>query len=92
MGLLNHNNRPLQSIENISAPNGKVQMFQQLKNVMNMVQTAQNPNFVLQQIAQSNPQFATVMQMCNGKNPQEVFYAMCKQQGVDPNTILNQLR
>lgn len=53
---------------------------------------AQNPQAMLNQLAQSNPQMAQVMQMCNGRNPQQVFYEMCQQRGVDPNTILSQFK
>lgn len=57
-----------------------------------MFRNAQNPQAMLNQLAQSNPQMAQVMQICNGRNPQQVFYEMCQQRGVDPNTILSQFK
>lgn len=66
--------------------------IQQLKQMMNMLNGAQNPQAVLQQVAQQNPQLAQVMQMCNGKNPQQVFYQMCQQRGINPDEILNALK
>ena len=64
----------------------------QLKNMLTLVNAQQNPQAILQQVAQKNPQMAQVMQLVQGKNPQQVFYDMCKQKGVDPESILSQLR
>lgn len=64
----------------------------QIKQIMNMLNGVQNPQAILQQVAQQNPQLAQVMQMCNGRNPQEVFYQLCQQRGVNPDDILNALR
>lgn len=63
-----------------------------LKNMLAMLNGAQNPQAALNMLAQKNPQVAQVMQMVNNKNPQEVFYEMCKQKGINPNDILNQLK
>lgn len=57
-----------------------------------MFRNSQNPQAMLSQLAKNNPQMAQVMQMCNGRNPQQVFYEMCQQQGVDPNSILSQFK
>lgn len=70
----------------------KTNNLSQLKNALDMIKNVQNPQAILQQAAQKNPQLASVMQMCSGRNPQEVFYEMCKQRGVDPESILSQLR
>ena len=42
----------------------------------------------------NNPQLQQVMQMVKASNmtPKEYFYALAKQRGVDPNTILNMLK
>ena len=66
-----------------------MQAIQQLAQAYKQIKTLANPQMALSQMIQSNPQMAQVMQMCNGKNPQEIFYAMCKQQGINPNDILN---
>ena len=63
-----------------------------IKNMMSMLQAAQNPQAALNMLAQKNPQFAQVMSLVQGRNPQEVFYEMCKQRGVNPDDILNQLK
>lgn len=63
-----------------------------IKNMMQMLNSVQNPQAVLNMLAQKNPQFAQVMHLVQGRNPQEVFYEMCKQRGVNPDDILNQLK
>lgn len=76
-------------------PNGNLAnnpAIQQIKQMMGMLNGVQNPQAILQQVAQQNPQLAQVMQMCQGKNPQEVFYQMCNQRGINPDEILNALK
>lgn len=58
------------------------QGIQQVKGLMQMANG--NP--------MANPQLAQVMQMCQGQNPEQVFYAMCKQRGIDANAFLQELR
>lgn len=43
-------------------------------------------------ILQNNPQMRQVMQMLQTQSPEQVFNAMAKNMGVNPNDILNQLR
>ena len=62
------------------------QNIQQVKGMMNMFRS--NPTAIMQQ----NPMMSQIMQMCQGQNPEQVFYAMCKQKGIDPNLILNEFR
>ena len=45
----------------------------------------------MMQLAQQNPQVAQIMQMCQGKNPKEVFLQECQRRGIDPQQIMNQL-
>ena len=82
MGLLGGNNSNNPIIPNMQA-------IQQLAQAYKQIKTLANPQMALSQMIQSNPQMAQVMQMCNGKNPQDIFYSMWKQQGRDPNEILN---
>lgn len=63
-----------------------MQNIQQVKGLMGMMKG--NPMALLQQ----NPQMAQVMQMCNGKNPQAVFEAMCKERGIDANAFMSALK
>ena len=59
-----------------------------------MVRASRNPQAMLNQMMQSNPQIRDVMDYVNrnGGDPQKAFYEMAKQKGVNPNDILNQLR
>ena len=73
-------------------PFANIQAIQQVKRMMNMFRAASNPQQMLMQAAQQNPAIGTVMQMCNGKNPKDVFYEQCQKMGVNPDDIINQLR
>lgn len=61
---------------------------------MGMVKNAGNPQAMLNQIMQNNPQMRQVMDLVNqnGGDAQKAFYGLCEQRGVDPNQILNMLK
>ena len=63
-----------------------------LKNMLSMLNAAQNPQAALNMLAQKNPQMAQVMNLVGGRNPKDVFYELCRQKGVNPDDILNQLK
>ena len=65
------------------------QMLQSIQQVKGLMQMAQGSPMALMQ---QNPMFAQVMQMCKGQNPEQLFYAMCQQKGINPNDILKELR
>ena len=80
-------------MQGIGMTNGvNPQAIQQVKRMMNMFRAASNPQQMLMQAAQHNPAIGTVIQMCNGKNPKDVFYEQCQKMGVNPDEIINQLR
>lgn len=66
------------------------QSISQVKGIMNMM--SGNPNQMFEQLGKQNPMFSQVLQMCNGQNPEQVFYSICKQRGIDPQAVLKQLR
>lgn len=68
------------------------QALQQVKRIMTMFRASSNPQQMLMQAAQHNPAIGTVMQMCMGKNPKDVFFEQCQKMGVSPDDIINQLR
>ncbi len=68
------------------------QAAQSAKRMMGMLQAVKNPQQALMMAAQQNPQLNVVMQMCQGRNPQEVFYEECKKSGVNPDEVMNLLR
>lgn len=69
-----------------------IQAAQSAKRMMGMLRTVKNPQAAIMQVAQQNPQLNAVMQMCNGRNPQEVFLDQCKQHGVDPDIAMKQIQ
>ena len=65
--------------------------FLQLKQMYKTARMAQNPNIIIQQLANSNPEISQTIQMLQGKNLEQVFYEGCKMNGIDPQTILKEL-
>lgn len=65
--------------------------IQSIKRMMGMYRAAQNPQAVLQQMAQQNPMVGQIMQMSRG-NLKDTFYQMCQQKGVNPDDVLAQLK
>ena len=66
--------------------------FGMIQKMMGMMQNVQNPGAMLQNMAQSNPNIKKAMEMCQGRNPQEVFMEMCQKNGMNPNDIINKLK
>lgn len=66
----------------------------QIKQMMNMVRSAGNPQAMLQSMAQNNPQMKQVMDIIgqSGGDPRAAFYRMAEEKGVDPEQILSMLR
>lgn len=64
----------------------------QLYNQLNQNKSF-NPQNMISKMLQNNPNLKPVMDMVkNGANPRDLFYSMAKQKGVDPESILSQLR
>lgn len=62
----------------------------QIKNLMNMARAMQSPQAAIQQIPQLKQAMDFVQQ--TGGDPKKAFYALAKQRGIDPESILSQLR
>ena len=63
-----------------------------MRNAYQMLTQSQNPMAVFQQMAQQNPNLQPVMNMLrNGANPQQLFYSMCQQRGINPQEFLKNL-
>lgn len=62
--------------------------------MMQAVKAAGNPQAMLEQIAQNNPNVRQVMDIvkASGNDPKRAFYALAEKKGVDPNEILRQLK
>lgn len=60
-----------------------------VKEMFDAYKKAENPNEFLKQMAMRNPMIA---QIAGEDDLKSTFYDMCRQRGVDPNTILNQFK
>ena len=65
-----------------------------IKQMMNSVRYATNPQAMLQSMMNRNPQLQQVMNMVrqSGGDPKTAFYNLAKQRGIEPNQILNMLK
>ena len=65
----------------------------QMKQIMRTVQMARNPQMVMQQFINSNPEMKQAMEyiQANGGNPKDAFYKLAEEKGVDPDSVLNSL-
>ena len=65
-----------------------------IKQMFQMVKAAKDPYAYLNGLAQSNPQMRDAINYIkqNGNDPKAAFYKMAQEKGVDPESILSQLR
>ena len=62
-------------------------------NMMNMVRNASNPQAMLMTMAQQNPQLKQAIDIASKySDPKTAFYEEARKRGIDPNSILNQLK
>ena len=68
--------------------------IQPIKQAMNMVKSASNPQMMMNQLMGNNTMYSQVQQIIqqNGGDAKAAFYNLCNQMGVDPNEILNSLK
>lgn len=62
-----------------------------IKNMLGMLKGAKNPQAAIAMLAQQNPQFAQVMQMCQGQDLNAVAKQMCQSAGLDFDSLVAQL-
>jgi hypothetical protein len=71
------------------------QLYQELNQPSNQAPAPQQNNFVngINNLLQSNPNLKSIMNMVKkGANPKQMFFELAKQKGIDPNTILSQIK
>ena len=68
--------------------------MQTINSILQTVRAAADPQEAISQMAQSDPRMQQVMQVVrqNGGDAKSAFYNLARQRGVDPESILNQLR
>lgn len=65
--------------------------IQQIKRMVNMLKSVQNPQAAMNELAKQNPMVANILQMSNG-DLKGAFYKMCQEKGVNPDDIIKQLQ
>lgn len=72
-------------------PNSQVQQFIDMSR---SIQNSSDPNAAMNNLANQNPMVASVMNLIknSGGTPKDVFFALAKSKGIDPNKILSMLR
>lgn len=65
-----------------------------LFGILNQIRNSPNPNAAMQNLVMTDPRFQNVINYINqnGGDAKSAFYNMAARKGVDPNSILNQLR
>lgn len=74
---------------------GKInQQAMPIKNMFNMLRNSGNPQAMLNQLVQNNPQYKQVAQYINenGGDAKSAFYKLANQSGVNPDEIINMLK
>ena len=69
-------------------------IMQQVKQIMNMVKSAQDPQAMLNQLASNNPLLKQALDTTQqyGGDSMKALRETAKQMGFDPNEILNMLK
>ena len=71
----------------------QIQVNQNAKQMLNTLKAAGNPKDILMSMATQNPQINAVMNMAkNAGGAKQLFYSEAQKRGIDPETILSQLR
>ena len=74
--------------------NNMLQTAGKIKQMMQTVRMAQNPQAALNAMAMNNPQLAQVMEIVNqhGGDPMRAFHEVARENGMDPDEILGMLK
>ena len=69
-------------------------MMQKVKQMIGMVNGAQNPQAMMNQLFMNNPQFKQVMDLIQSADgdPQKAFYDLAQQKGINPQDVLDMLK
>ncbi len=68
------------------------QTMQSAKRMIGMLQAVKNPQKAIMQAAQQNPQLNATLQMLNGRSFQDACMEEYKKYGIDPTSIVEELR
>ena len=78
----------------LNGVNPLMQNIGQIKKIMGMLKTANNPQAMLNQMMQSNPNYKQIQEIGQkyGGNYEKAFRETAKQMGIDPDEFLNSLK
>jgi hypothetical protein len=82
---------PLLSMMGGSGNNPMAAMMQAM-SVVNQIRQTGNPQAAINAMAQQNPNIKKAMDMCKGKNPEQMFKQMCQQNGMDPEQFTGMMK
>lgn len=73
---------------------GGLKISPQIKQMFQMLQSSWNPQAMISQLMQNNPQMGQVFELikASGNDPKRAFYTLAEKRGIDPNMILDQLK
>ena len=73
---------------------GGVMIPPQIKQMFQMLRSSSNPQAMISQLMQTNPQMKQAMDIikASGNDPKRAFYALAEQKGINPQSILDQLK
>lgn len=84
---------PLMSmIGGMGGGNSPMAAMMQAMQVVNQIRQSGNPQAALNAMAKQNPNIKNAMDMCRGKNPEEVFNQMCQQNGMDLGQLTGMMK
>ena len=73
---------------------GGVMIPPQIKQMFQMLRSSSNPQAMISQLMQTNPQMKQAMDIikASGNDPKRAFFALAEQKGINPQSILDQLK
>ena len=88
------NNPIMQALQSQALQSQANPQMAQIRQMINTVKAARNPQAMMNQLAQNNPQIRQIMSLVNqnGGDPKKAFYQLAQQKGVNPDEVLNMLK
>ena len=83
---------PLMGLIGGMGGNNPMAAMAQAINVINQIKQNGNPQAAINAMAQQNLNVKKAMEMCQGKNPQQVFEQICRQNGIDPTQFAGMMK
>lgn len=83
---------PLMGMMGNTGGNDPMSAISQAMQVVKQIKQFGNPQAAMNILAQQNPDIKKAMDMCQGRNPQQVFEQMCRQNGMDLRQIAKMIK